>query len=361
MTDASPRPRTPVRRWLCRGALAAAVIVGLTTAYVVYDRWQQRRAWQAACAEADRLDPGWRWEDLAAKQPLLPDEQNSVVRARAAVRLYPAPPRNSRTFDYESLLPQHRPDAQVVAGLREFLEAAGPALAEARRIADCPDGCVVFASPMILDEYPESLGFHNVASGLLCSQLVLQVEQGDPDAALVTVRALVHLSRPLAEGPVMTNVLVASDFRRMIAWGVERVLAQGEPSLAAVDAARRLLGQEANRPLILAALRGERAFFEDAIRALDEGRLSWPDVYRLNWFYGRGLHLGWRGYDRSLVRFRRSNFGHRNVAAAVRHLTWVIERQRKSPDGPGTWAAEEAALRDQLPAEVAAWAAHRGG
>ena len=54
----------------------------LVAVLIAYDHWQQQRAWREACAEADRLDPGWRWPDLAAAWPALPDERNSFGRGR---------------------------------------------------------------------------------------------------------------------------------------------------------------------------------------------------------------------------------------------------------------------------------------
>ena len=61
MTDATLRPTTAWRRWLRLVALAVAAGVGLAAAFVAYDRWRQRRAWDEACAEADRLDRARRW------------------------------------------------------------------------------------------------------------------------------------------------------------------------------------------------------------------------------------------------------------------------------------------------------------
>src|SRR4051812_26008350 len=68
------------RRWFV--AIAVALVGVLTTASW-FAHWGEDRAWEAACAEADRLDPGWRWDDLIAARPNPPDDQNAALRLRA--------------------------------------------------------------------------------------------------------------------------------------------------------------------------------------------------------------------------------------------------------------------------------------
>src|SRR5689334_22033621 len=59
----------PTWRWALRVgvilAAAYAVLVGITA----YDDQRTRREWADACAEADQLDPNWRWDDLLAALP----------------------------------------------------------------------------------------------------------------------------------------------------------------------------------------------------------------------------------------------------------------------------------------------------
>jgi hypothetical protein len=80
MNDVMPitAPAPPVRRhW--RGALA--IMVGLVAALVGvwwYLSWAEERDFQAALAETDQLDPGWRLEEILAVRPVIPDERNSA-------------------------------------------------------------------------------------------------------------------------------------------------------------------------------------------------------------------------------------------------------------------------------------------
>jgi hypothetical protein len=348
-----PCPTRTLGRWCRRLAAVTAAAVGLVAAFLVYDDWQQLRAWQEACAEADRLDPGWRWADLTAG-PALPDERNSMVHARAAARLLPIRVWNDLKLN-RGWYPksQERPSTEVLTALRTFLKAAEPALAEARRIGDCPEGQLTLpASPTLLappDRMPmESLG---VIRNLLFPCFIIQVEEGDLDGAFRSLQAMVYLTRPLAEGPTLMDTLVAVACRVFISMTVERLLAQGEPSDAILDATRRLLEPEIGRPLLLAAFRGERAFVEDTIRALDDGRLTWADVEKL--LPAKRLpppDLGEIG--RWLDRLAGAEFRRGNAAARLRHHTWLVERLKESPDGLLEHAAEWTALRSQLPRAV---------
>src|SRR5207253_10783856 len=48
-----------------------------------------RNSLQAALAETDRLDPGWRILELEGKRTVIPDEQNSAINLINAKSLHP--------------------------------------------------------------------------------------------------------------------------------------------------------------------------------------------------------------------------------------------------------------------------------
>src|SRR4051794_39201068 len=67
------------RYWLVRLALVPVLFgVGLLV-FVRVSQFRAAVAWAEALAEADRLDPGWRWGDLEAKRANVPDEQNAAL------------------------------------------------------------------------------------------------------------------------------------------------------------------------------------------------------------------------------------------------------------------------------------------
>src|SRR5262245_44069568 len=102
MRSATPsRPSRRLYRWLVRFAVGALVFVGLLVALAAYESWVSQREWQDACAEMDRLDPGWRGDDIAARRTDLPDAHNSFLRAQAIAKRRRAtgPLGNSKQID----------------------------------------------------------------------------------------------------------------------------------------------------------------------------------------------------------------------------------------------------------------------
>jgi hypothetical protein len=189
-----------------------------------------------------------------------------------------------------------------------------------------------------------------VGDRLLYPQLILQAEEGDLDGALRTVRMLVYLTRPLTGCPTLMNGSIALTIRSLITHGVERTLAQGEPSEIALGETRQLLEAEMGRSLLLGAFRCERAMVEDTIRALDEGRLTWDEVVKSKYFADPfPWSTGRAELDRMLDDVTGSGFRRSYAIARLRHLTWLVEVLKESPDGLVEHAADWTALRRQLP------------
>jgi hypothetical protein len=364
---APPRAALWRRRWVRLIALALVALVGLCAAISAYGRWQERQAWREACAEADRLDPGWRWDELLAARPEVSDECNGALHILAAAKLLPAATNNvilpAFSDDDWRASPNHRPSPQDIAQYKTYLNAAAPALAAIRPLADCPEGRLpIPASPVILGQFAGGLPYFSATKNLLYTQLILQAEAGEADAALDSVRSIVRASQPLADGPGLGSCRLAQVLRVATARGVERVLAQGEPSPPALDKARRLLEQEAGRPLMLTAYRRDRAVVEDTVRALDEGHLSLDELGRVG-IRGSGVsgapdERPWTrspSFDEWINRMLGLNYRRSNALALVRHSTWAVERLKESPDGLRAHAAEWADLRARLPWGAKYW------
>jgi hypothetical protein len=344
---------------IARGALVIVAVIGLYMAYLAYDEWQARRDWVEACAEADRLDPGWRWEDLLAKVPAVPDERNSAVRLLAANKLlrygWPGVPQLGAARNYRTA-PQIRLVPAVADALRTALDDVAPAVAEARIVAECPSGRIPppasLSASLGVKQTDNSFDYFTPVKSVLDPLLHRQVEDGELDEALVTVRAIVYASRPLADSPTLLNVLLATAERYIAAMAIERVLAQGEPSPAALDSLRRAIEEDVNRPLFLNALRGTRAGLEELVRALDEGRVSRAQVAASGFFADplfRGKLTGWTAFDDWIREVAGTDLRRSTSVALLRNWTWAVERLKESPDGLRSHAAEWDARRAGQP------------
>src|SRR5262249_31294466 len=110
-----------------------------------------RRELADAIAEADRLDPGWRFDHLEAERRLPPPNRNAalqVLTAHSALpprwRIRPASALGEDESYVDDLLWQLPPDRELdhrqACRLRADLERAGSALDQARKLASMPEG-----------------------------------------------------------------------------------------------------------------------------------------------------------------------------------------------------------------------------
>src|SRR5947207_2482535 len=85
------RPTAPSRSLWPKVVLAGLALVGgLVLVYAYLAQVADRRL-QEAIAEADRLDPGWRLEDLEAMRARIPTDDNAATVVRVAKALLPPP------------------------------------------------------------------------------------------------------------------------------------------------------------------------------------------------------------------------------------------------------------------------------
>jgi lysophospholipase L1-like esterase len=286
----------PVRRhWRNRLAWAGGVVLFLlvVAAWPVYRFKAHERELRAAVAEADRLDPGWRFEELEVARAEVPDADNAALQVRAAYRLLPGrlwPPPPARGPGIDEVLddlPANAPlDEAHVAELRAALKQANPALVAARRLADYPHGryTVAWTSDGISTVMPHLEEIRTI-SRLLFLDAVLRAQDGDAEGAMRSGRAALNACRSVGDEPAIGSQLCRLSWGWPVRW-LERVLAQGEPSAATLEQLQRLLEQETREPSLLVAARAERAEiyqFLEGVRArkLDRRALGLANPYGL--------------------------------------------------------------------------------
>jgi hypothetical protein len=84
-------PPPPRRRWKWtrRVAIAVLLLVVVASGTIGLLFFLAQREWREAVAEADRLDPGWRLEELEAKRAQIADADNAALCTLAAYKLLP--------------------------------------------------------------------------------------------------------------------------------------------------------------------------------------------------------------------------------------------------------------------------------
>ena len=320
----APLPRPPRRpfRWLKRLVTTAAVTVAVLAVVVSAARYVLLLKARARTAEVvallDRDDPGWRLEQIEAACKVIPDERNSAIPLRAASRLIPKDwPRIRPTMPPKSDLPKgpdlprstealietssvFSPDEAQVAALRTELTALGPALAEARKVVDMPEGR--YAIAWTVDPFatllPDQQAARNTAR-LLKLDAILRAHEGDIDGSLESCRAILNVARSIGDEPFAIIQIVRIAIGRVALRAIEHVLSVGEPSEQALAKVQTLLESEEAESLLRSALRGERSILDAFYARLASGELTkmggegWPPA--VQWLWGEFMVTHPRG------------------------------------------------------------------
>jgi hypothetical protein len=288
--DSGKAAKPAWRKWLRRVLIGVGVIVLclLAVRYISFLIGESRL--KQASEEADRLDRGWRLLELEAKRAVIPDAENGALQALAAQQLLPkvwpewpvSAAKNDEWYinqvqrviarSFDELTPPVQLGTEQIAALRAELERARPALEKARKLADMPKGrfkinwpsdpAAVLGTPL-----PPVQRLRDVGN-LLTYDAMLRAQESDIDGALISCRAALNTGRSIGDEPLIISQLIRAACTSGAVRKVERVLAQGGPSEVALVAVQRTLEQEADEPLLLFAMRGERAFGQCALEGL---------------------------------------------------------------------------------------------
>ena len=295
-----PDPAAPVltlstgrrRRWWLRAVSILAILV-LAVAFVVgVYLWRvvDRRLTDAIAA-ADRDDPFWRLDDLIAHREPVSDAENSALVVEQVLSSVPegwpggprplpgvpgAPPSDvMKANDRMLATPDDmRLDDVVAEVLRVELKKYDEAVKIARTVADYPRGRhELELGPTLIDTRLTETQASRTVARLLGADSAIRAYEGDLDGALDSCRALLCTGRSIGDEPFAISHLVRIAIGSVAMKSTRRVLAQGEPSDAALARLQSLILDELGQPLLLHGLRGERATLTELIRRLGTGEV----------------------------------------------------------------------------------------
>jgi hypothetical protein len=326
--DAIPLLSKPRRRLLLWVAVFGCPAVLILT-WLAY-RWYLGREYRAAIAEADRLDPGWRLFELEAARAEVPDEENAALQILAAKKLMPAgwfqnvPKWDVKQLedDINHLPPNERLGESERKLLATELAKAAAALAAARPVAVMPRG------RYSISWTPDAIGTllpHVQDAGdvrwLLWVDAVRRAEDGDIGGALVSCRAILNTGRSLGDETTAVSMIIRLFCQRLAVRSLERLLAQGLASEAALVQVQRLLEDESEQPLMLIAARAHRAMIHQFLEFVEDG-----GSYRAK--FGLRSQTGSNEVDEFLDRGK-ARGGH---AAYLRYLNQWVEIAKLPPE-----------------------------
>ena len=287
MSDAPSKPRRTAWRWLVTVPVLLLVVVSIVGLY--RGRTANRRL-AVAMSVADRDDPHWRLVDLLAHREQVPDAENSaLVLAKSAELLgknWPdgAPVAASNpTADVLARLDEIeanvRLDDALAGSLGDRLKAREPALAVARTIKDYDRGRhELVLGPTLIDTLLPHIEEVRSVARLLAADAAVRAHEGDLDGALDSCRAILGTARSLGDEPMLVSQLVRSAIDGVATKSVQRVLGQGQASDAALSRLQTLILDEHAQPLLVVALKGERAFLTEVIRRMEAGQFGISNI-----------------------------------------------------------------------------------
>jgi hypothetical protein len=271
MTDTPPR-----RRWLRWVLLAGvALVVGLVLLWRNQPAHRDgQAALDAALAETDAADARWRWEDLVADRPTVPERRDPrpIVQAilanppRKPGVQDPSPP--SRGFFPGDLPANCLLDTEAVEYLDDTLDGRDQIVTLALSLRNCPRGNY----PVVLRPDPNSTSLPQIegarrATWWLALDAERQLHRGRALAAAERIEVMLNATAVLRDEPILLSQLVRMSLRRGTVSHVERLLAMSEPDDATLARLQKRLAEEATDLPLVIALRGERAcqnlFFEN--------------------------------------------------------------------------------------------------
>jgi hypothetical protein len=286
-----PRRRHRQWRWVVWVVVPLQLLLLAAAGAGTYAARLVDRRLEAAVAEADRDDPSWRWDDLMTARDPVPDRENSALVVAEALSLLPEnwplgpaphpgepnPPDTEVSKAYGGMIDiaeNVRPDDLVARTLRVELETYAEAVAIARTVADYHRGRhELMPGPTLIDTPLPETQAARTAARLLSADAAVRAHDGDPDGALDSCRAILGVGRSIGDEPFSISQLVRINIGLHAARAARRVLGQGEPSDGALARLQADLSGELSQPLLLWAMRGERAMMTEVIRRVADGEL----------------------------------------------------------------------------------------
>ena len=268
-------------KWILLAVLVS-VVIG-TIGRVAYREWirsQGESEFAAAVAETELTDPDWRWEALNKSRRWPPPERNSAALIpRFKALLPPDWDRKENPKQWEPIQgpqpPNQRLSEAVIAQTRRELGPAKEAVDLARTFKDFPDGnrVLILAPNVIGTLLPDTVQTRMVAQ-LLRWDTVLAVADGDSGRAADDLLAALNVSRSVGDEPFLVSQMIRLSTRDTGVRPVEWVLGQMELPESRLAVLQDAWAKDAEEPLFLYGVRGERAGMDILFQNMTNGTVS---------------------------------------------------------------------------------------
>jgi hypothetical protein len=285
---APPAPPRPARRrWRIALALGLLLVAGAAGGWW-YIVWMEERDYQAALAEINQLDPGWRFADLQASRAVVRAEDNAATMVCKVHDALGGTPGMAGNTKIEQIIgePPHNEllSAEHAVALRELMDTCRGARALAHRLKDLPRGRFPIKYDFeIANTSSDQILWPLHTAVLLRLEALLSAHDDDCAKAAAFLRAGINNARSMGDEPtVMALVVYVACMER--SYGVlMRVLGQTALPQAELKSLQEMLEHEVEQPRLLQTFRGERAGWVEMEQAIRERRVEVPAPIRPGW------------------------------------------------------------------------------
>jgi hypothetical protein len=331
------------RRFIFAGLLVV-LIVGLFLGWQFYTNLLSDKDLRDAVAEADRLDPGWRLEELEGKRAVIPATENSAEEVAAIKKLIKSwpprwmivPPESKPTREDPPLVeqlmdlsPEIQLNPEQTRQLRAELEKMKEPLAKAHALAHYRGGRYPVKWSPDPNRIPMDCQDTRDVTTLLQDDARVRAQGGDVEGALVCVSCILSVARSIGDEPHVISQLVRMANQGVATNTLERILAQGQTSAATLANLQRNFENEASQPLILFGLRGERAHHHRMMEAIESGELKASSLFAISTGPPTGKLEAWSEDIGGQMLFRKCHVPHIRVMTQVVEIAKLpVEEQR---------------------------------
>jgi hypothetical protein len=290
------RRRRPIsKRMVLLGLVTLLAVAGI--AGYSYLTSSASRMLRSAKAQAALDLPGWTSTEVEAARSSIPNAENSAFQVQKSFSLmiptWPSrvkvrPGALPRDPDYDmddvltrvaALSPENLMGVGLSGEVRADLTKMAEAVIEARKLAAMPRGRFPInpAQNPIMTLLPHLQLVRSMVR-LLQADADLRAEDGDIDGALESCRAILNTARSIGDEPFLISQLVRFAVDSVATQEIQRVLAQGEASEAALGRLQAALAENAKADPIIAGMRGERAWINDVMEKMTSGEINMAGV-----------------------------------------------------------------------------------
>jgi hypothetical protein len=301
-----PSPRRP-RFWL-RILLLFAFILAAPFGWFLIGRvrveWRLRSAW----AEAERLDPGWRYDELEAKRGPLPDAENGAAPIFEAIAHFP-----KRGYEPQwtqiPFAPDISKDERESWGWKfehALFDLPGNVALNVQQekalVGEVKDWSAALEAARRLKNYRAARFHYTIKNGhrlweqasatrgiaeLLHWDLLVHCHRQDWRAAVDSIQAACALGHMHAEEAVIVNQLLRHALYWTALTSSQRLVGQGEPPATLLSEIRQKLRLEVEHPHLIWIVRAARDDVEVMFQQLQSASLTDEEFAEIMWASGQ--------------------------------------------------------------------------